>query len=353
MLKSFRNFLTLSPLLVAAAMLFASFDANAISLRYKFKVSSSGPRMYACNAGIIAQPADKKVCYNQNTGETCTDTSCKTSDKLCHSSCQCSSVNGAAWLMNYGKLKWVGQSPETGSGKATFRGTSTSTFSQAFSDEVAWGRRIQDLSFHLGSELYAAKYFVDICYNAPQQEYFEDEIQSRYVLTSAQAYAIDALYDRVVPGENSRAGMRMGEGKYTELAGIQVESFVTCDRQGVGQYVYARNNQGNYNTLDNEAGFVFGQNQMPIGAIESPESFYSTVAPVSLVGSAVDLLTDKTITEDTRAPRHCKVRYVFTETNWNSSKPIPRAWELSGAEMCTFTEIAEPIEKVSMGRRQY
>jgi hypothetical protein len=329
----------------AALTLFIfTFDANAISLRYKFKVDSSGPRMYACNAGVMAQSTGNRVCYKPNK-ETCTPTSCSTADKVCHSSCVCSSTNGGDYLMNYGKLKWVGQSPSTGEGAKTFRGTSTSQYEQAFSDSDAWGKRITDLSFHLGSELYSAKYFVDICYNAPQVEYYEDGIQSNFVLSYAQAYAIDALYTGKTPGENSRDGMVMGQGDYTKLAGVQVEAFMSCDLQGVGTYVYARNNQDKYDTVDNEAGFVFGANKTPINSTEGSGSFFASTAPVTLVGSTVDLLRDKTITNTTKAPRHCKVRYIFTETNWKSALPALRKWEKSGAEMCTYTEISEPATK--------
>lgn len=338
MLKSFR----ILQLVGALALTLASFDANAISLRYKFKVDSSGPRMYACNAGIMAQVSNNKVCYFEGTTNTCTPTTCSDADKVCHSSCVCSSTGGGDYLMNYGKLKWVGQSPATGSGSKTFRGVSGSQYEQAFSDSEAWGRRITDLSFHLGSELYSAKYFVDICYNGPQQEYYEDNITANFVLNYAQAYAIDALYTGKTPGENSRDGMLMGQGSYTSSANVKVEAFMVCDLQGIGTYVYARNNQGKYDTLDNEANFVFGANQTPINASEGSSSFFSSSAPVSLTGSTVDLMKDKTINNTTKAPRHCKVRYVFTETNWKSSVPKLRKWEKEGAEMCTYTEISEP-----------
>jgi hypothetical protein len=332
----------LGAIAVAAGSLFSTNTAEAISLRYKFKVDSSGPRMYACNAGIMAQSSNNRVCYFAGTKNSCTPTDCKDSDKVCHSSCVCSSTSGGDYLMNYGKLKWVGQSPETGSGSKTFRGTSTSQYSQAFSDEEAWGRRITDLSFHLGSELYSAKYFVDICYNGPQIEYYEDAIQTQFVLKSAQAYALDALYNGKVPGENSRDGMVMGKGDYTKNANLKVEAYLVCDRQGIGSYVYARNNSGQYNTLDNEAKFVFGANQTPVNAVEGSTSFFAS-SPMMLTGQTADLLVDKMITNnDGKAPRHCRVRYVFTETNWSSSLPVLRKWEKEGAEMCTYTEIAEP-----------
>jgi hypothetical protein len=337
-----RKLTTLSKWLGALALTVAAVDANAISLRYKFKVDSSGPRMYACNAGIMAQSSNNKVCYFEGTKNQCTPTTCSDADKVCHSSCVCSSTGGGDYLMNYGKLKWTGMSPMTGSGDKSFRGTSTSAYSQAFTDSEAWGRRITDLSFHLGSELYSAKYFVDICYNGPQIEYYEDNIQTNFVLKLAQAYAIDALYSGKVPGENSRDGMTMGQGDYTKNANLKVEAFVVCDRQGIGQYVYARNNSNQYNTLDNEASFVFGSNATPVNASEGSTSFFKST-PMMLTGQTADLLQDKVITNnDGKAPRHCKIRYVFSETNWSSSVPNLRKWEKEGAEMCTYTEIAEP-----------
>jgi hypothetical protein len=343
MLKSVRFPKFIAQALGAIALILSTVDANAISLRYKFKVDSSGPRMYACNAGIMAQTTNNRVCYFAGTTNTCTPTSCSDADKVCHSSCVCSSTNGGDYLMNYGKLNWVGQSPGTGSGNRTFRGTSGTQYEQAFTDSDAWGKRITDLSFHLGSELYSAKYFVDICYNGPQIEYYEDNIATNFVLSYAQAYAIDALYTGKVPGENSREGMLIGQGNYLKNANVKVEAFMTCDLQGVGTYVYARNNQDKYNTLDNEASFVFGSNQTPINASEGAASFFSGSAPTSLTGTTIDLMKDRTITSNSgKTPRHCKIRYVFTETNWNSSAPKLRAWEKEGAEMCTYTEIAEP-----------
>ena len=338
-----KTFKRLTQIVGAIAVVFGAFEANAISLRYKFKVDSSGPRMYACNAGIMAQTTNNRVCYFEGTKNSCTPTDCKDSDKVCHSSCVCSSTGGGDYLMNYGKLKWTGQSPMTGTGSKTFRGTSTSQYSQAFTDSEAWGRRITDLSFHLGSELYSAKYFVDICYNGPQIEYYEDGIQTQFVLKAAQAYALDALYSGKVPGENSRDGMTMGQGDYTKNANLKVEAFLVCDRQGLGTYVYARNNSGAYNTLDNEANFVFGANATPVNASEGSTSFFSS-SPMILTGQTADLLQDKVITNnDGKAPRHCKVRYVFTETNWSTALPVLRKWEKEGAEMCTYTEIAEPL----------
>jgi hypothetical protein len=152
------------------ALVFMSVNAQAISLRYKFKVFSSGPNIYACNAGIIPQVTNKKVCYFQNTNQTCTPTDCSTTGETCDSSCICSASNGGDYLMNYGVVSsqdWKDNGDNSVTGQVlnkSFSANNGGTYSQALTDSESWSKRITDLSFNLGSELYSAKYFVDICY---------------------------------------------------------------------------------------------------------------------------------------------------------------------------------------------
>lgn len=336
----------------ALAVSMLAINAQAISLRYKFKVFSSGPNIYACNAGIIAQQSNKKVCYFQGTNQTCTQDDCSTTGANCSSSCICSSSNGGDYLMNYGKVSyqdWKDNGDTSVTGKVTGKTFASSSdvtgAAQALADKASWNHRITDLSFNLGSELYTAKYFVDVCYRAPQIEYFEDGVKSNFTL-KAQAYATDFLANGVNGGENNRDGLVIPGGvdgkKYTELAGVQVESFVSCDFQGQGNYVLARNNNNVYNTADNEAGFNVTSAGTPNGATEGNSSFWKS-NPKGVAASLADLL-DVTITNNSvKAPRFCKVRYVFTETNWSSNLPNLRKWQRHGAEMCTFTEIIEGV----------
>lgn len=339
-------------LAAALAVSMLAVNAQAISLRYKFKVFSSGPNIYACNAGIIAQQTNKKVCYFQGTNQTCTPDDCSTTGAKCDSSCLCTSTNGGDWLMNYGKVSyqdWKDNGDTSVTGKITGKTFAASSdiggTSQALTDPTSWNHRITDLSFNLGSELYTAKYFVDICYRAPQIEYFEDGVKSNFTL-KAQAFATDFLSVSPNPGENSRDGLVIPGGvdgqKYTELAGVKVESFVSCDFQGQGNYVLARNISNLYNTADNEAGFNVAGDGSPNGATEGNSSFWKSSAKG--VSSSVADLLDVTITNNSvKAPRFCKVRYMFTETNWNVNLPNLRKWQRHGAEMCTYTEIIEGV----------
>ncbi len=328
-------------------MTLMSWDANAISLRFKFKVFSSGPIIYACNAGIMPQPTDRRVCYFQGTNQTCTPTDCSTTGQICHSSCVCSSTNGGDWLMNYGKLKYQdfkdhGDNTVTGAGSKTFRATDSNNWSQAFTDADAFNHRITDLSYELGSELYTAKYFVDICYRGSQIEYFEDNIKANWAAL-AQVNATDFIAQGVNGGENNRDGLVMGPNgnlSYTQLSGVKVQAFMTCDLQGVGNYIYARNNNGQYNTADNEAGFIYGAGLLPVNATEGAGSFISS-PQTGVTTSQQDLFNTMFINNSTHAPRFCKVRYVFTETDYNNALPNLRRWTRHGAEMCTYTDITE------------
>ncbi|MFN8792631.1 MAG: protease [Bdellovibrionales bacterium] len=320
-----------------------SMAANAISLRYNFKVFSSGPNIYACNAGILAPESNRRVCYFQGTNQTCSATSAS------DSSCICSSVNGGEYLMNYGKVTYQdwkdnGDTSVTGQVRdAPFRAANTGVWSQALTDSASWGKRITNLSFNLGSELYSAQYFVDVCYRGPQIEYFEDNVRSSYSL-KAQAFATDFLATGPNSGENSRDGLvipGLVDGKkYTELAGLTVQAFVTCDMQGAGSFRLARNNSNAYNTADNEAGFAFGSNKLPNGATEGSGSFWASSVR-SINASVADLMNPWLAIDSTRVPRFCKVRYVFTETDYLSALPNLRKWQRHGAEMSTHTEINE------------
>lgn len=335
-------------LFAALTVLTMAVSANAISLRYKFKVFSSGPNIYACNAGIMPQQTDKRVCYFQGTNQTCTPTDCSTTGAICDSSCICSSSNGGDWLMNYGKVSYQdwkdnGDTSVTNQVVGKTFSAADGNWSQPLTDTEAWNKRITDSSFNLGSELYSAKYFVDICYRGSQIEYFEDNVKGNWSLL-AQAFATDFLAVGPNPGENNRDGLvipgTVDGKKYTELAGVTVQAFVTCDLQGQGSYVYARNLSNQYNTADNEAGFTFGANKLPNGATEGATAFWQSSAK-GVSASVADLLNPWIVNNSSKAPRFCKVRYVFTENNWSSNLPNLRKWQRHGAEMCTYTDITE------------
>lgn len=331
--------------LLLVAVLFLSFQAEAISLRYKFKVFSSGPSIYPCNAGIIAQQSNQKVCYFENTQNVCNPDTCSTAKGNCESRCVCTGSNGGDYLMNFGVAEYKDWKDHhelnSVSGKGTAKFAVSSSKPYALEDNISWDKVLTNLYFELGSELYSAKYYVDICYRGSQVPYFENQIPASWTIQT-QAAGVNFLAFGKNGGENNRDGLTMEENfiKYIERAGVQVQTYVTCDFQGVGNYVHAVNTSGEYNKTDNEAGFTYASNGNPNGATEGAGSFLSSSAS-SLPASGVTTIDQWLVNNSSKAPRFCKVRYVFTETNYKAAKPNLRSWTRHGAEMCTYTKIEE------------
>ncbi|MBK7961843.1 MAG: protease [Bdellovibrionales bacterium] len=323
--------------------LLASPSAQAISYKFDFDAYSSGPSIYACNAGLISKPITKKVCYFSGTQNICSPNTC-TDPKGCQSTCVCSGDAGGAYLMNYGKFiayDWTDKGDPTLKGKVENRIESgASTFSMALPEKDSWVKHIKTLSFELSSELYGASYFVDICYRGPQMEFYQDQLTSNF-----SAFAQASATDFLATGVNSPPGSTNGlvipgtvDGKkYTELAGLTVQAFLVCDLQGVGTYTTSNVN-GKYNLTANEAAFKVNSSGLPIGGGDL--FMQSSVAPATT--AATDLLRDWVIQASSHAPRFCKVRYVFSETNaMGSALPNFRKWQRHGARMCTYTRIEE------------
>lgn len=370
-------------LAAVALLLVSAQSANAISLRFKFKTFSSGPSIYACNSGIRVVAQQNKVCYNQVTGNACTPNSCAPNDNLCHTQCVCSGTDGGDTLMNYMKVSYspwtdhasAGNSGRTGAGDYVTQNVTRSSadngaWNPLFNDEDdAYKNRIGDLSFNLGSELYNAEYFVDICYRGPQIEYDADGVVANFAI-KAQVSATDFL-NSAIGHENDGTGA-VGSGgleaatgtlKYTQLSGLQVKAYVVCDQQGRGNIQNAANNQGFYDTISNEAKFKFDASRNT-DVLEG--DLFKVGAPVSTSTPGVSDFGNSALNirfnglqsanaesqwlnvYNTNTPRFCKVRYVFTETNGiqpvsasNNLKFNLRKWQRHGAELCTYTDIEE------------
>lgn len=331
--------------LTAAAIIFvAAQNANAISLRFKFKTFSSGPEIYACNAGLRHEPTAHKVCYFEDTQNACTAQECN--GTTCNTRCICTNNNGGEYLMDYMKGSYNTWEQSKVDWSSTWTASSLQAGNNSFATLVphadAFATRIKELSFNLGSELYGAEYFVDICYRGPQIEYFEDNVAANFSIL-AQATATDFIANSVNEGDNTQDGLTMNPVgiKYTTLAGLTVQAVTVCDLQGAGSIQKARNNAGQYNTLSNEANFANWN---------SPQShvsgdFYKKSSQVQI--NSVANLIDGWINQSTKAPRFCRIRYIFKETDGaaNSSVLLKnlRKWQRHGAELCTYTKIEESI----------
>ncbi len=338
---------SLMKLAVAAIVMVAAQNASAISLRFKFKVFSSGPSIYACNAGLMHKPSNHQVCYFEGTTNACTKSDCS-DGKVCNTKCICSSAGGGEYLMDYMKAEvadWKDNGDtSTNNYVASSKQAGQTSFATLHTDSTAWDKTIRNLSFNLGSELYSAQYFVDICYRGPQIEYFEDQVTSTFNLL-AQASATDFIADGVNPGDNSRDGLNMTPSfKYTQISDLKVQAFLVCDLQGQGDFQFARNKEGKYNTSKNEAIFALGADQLPTAA--GSKDFFRASSLTSATASATNLLSVDVNAATVKAPRFCKVRYVFSETNGNQTNTNGyvvnlRKWQRHGAEMCTYTNVNE------------
>lgn len=333
-----------------AIVVTATQAVSALEYRFKFKVTSSGPDMYACNAGMRTTPLNCDVCYKENSDGTKTPIdrpgSCSSTATNCGSRIKCVSrgVNNGENYMNYltaGKRGWTdhsqAQGPRT---NINIRGAA-STFQQIVAGNVAMDTKIEDLLFELGNETYSAQYFVDICYRAPQHEYRANGIEANYNIL-ANVGSTDFLSQGQTKGDSDRSGLLMLNNadlaRYTQQAGVKVQSYVVCDLQGQGVLQNATNASGVYNTSENEADFVIGADGLPVSGLNG--SFFKASDLRSLTGDAMDM-----ISTSVSNARFCKVRYLFTETKGLSctgGSSVFRDWTRKGAEMCTFTVIDEP-----------
>lgn len=326
-------------------------NVHAISLRFKFKTFSSGPSIYACNAGIRTPTMTKNVCYFEGTTDTCNPADC-TNGRTCENRCVCSGSTGGDYLMNYfagTHIDWKDNGVVGDTNPVRVTGNGNDAWKSMLSDEDSWKKTIKDLTFNLGSELYGAQYFVDVCYRGPQIEYFEDNVQANFSLR-AQASATDFLASGAEDDDENEHGSvpsTVDGKKYTELAGLKVQSFIVCDQQGVGDFKNARNLNDEYNTTDTSAAFkVDSASGLPTGANDRSDLFSSS-SSAFINASALDLFggslgTNWLNRNDTHTPRFCRVRYVFTESNAGQTSNVNlRKWQRHGAEVCTYTAIEE------------
>lgn len=337
-------------LAAVAVVITASQSVSALEYRFKFKVTSSGPDMYACNAGLRSKPLNCDVCYKENSDGTKTPvarpSSCSTTATDCSSRVKCVSrgANEGEAFMNYmkaGKRGWTDHSQAQGPRSNVSVQGSSSAFQQIVPNASAMDTKIEDLLFELGSEVYSAQYFVDVCYRAPQHEFRADGISANYSVL-ANVGSTDFLAQGQTHGDMDRTGIVMQNNsdlqRYTQLAGLKVQSYLVCDLQGQGVLQNATNSAGVYNTSENEADFTVGADGLPTGGLNG--SFFKASDLKSLTGDALDMISTSVLNI-----RFCKIRYVFTETKGltcNGGNSVFRDWTRRGAEMCTYTNINEP-----------
>ncbi len=335
----------------ASLIMTMAAPAHAISYRFKFKVTSSGPDMYACNAGLMNQDIRKTICYKENNDGSKTpvdvNETCSTTGTNCNSRLKCvsfgssSSGGGSIYHSSFTSdyTDYKDHSDTTNLPVTKYRGDAgIGSVNSMFTDSVAFNKSISNVLFDLNNEIYNAKYFIDICFRAPQTNATSNGFTFNHLTNVGST---DFLSIGETHGDNDRTGIQMmspTEGRrYTQLSGLKVQTFTVCDIKGSGAYTAGPNASGVYNTSDNEANFIVGSDGVtPTGAVAgSVLTAQSSLTPVPGAGQDVS-------SGSVAAPRFCKVRYVFTETNAASSLPMFRDWTRKGAEMCTYTEFNDP-----------
>ncbi len=328
-----------------AALTVLAPTANAMTFRYKFKVASSGVSMYACNAGVASQLTGL-VCVDKKNGTSYTGQaarmyaeSCSTAKANCNSSIVCSQQLGSTYIngMTASVSPWTDNSESIRPGtKKSAAAQINHKWSTLVSESDAVNNVVHDLSFMFMTELYNAKYFVDICVRAPQNGSAESSLGNSFIL-SQKASGIPLLYTKkIIPGETNRDGVILDESTTNYLAesGVKVQSFAVCDTTAA--------NSTAANSTTNSAEFVYGADGITPVSGKNSQPFYAYSSPSIVNGQEVQLNNVYV-----GNPRFCKIRYVFTETNAASSAPKYRDWKLKGAEMCTFTEFNDPLTEAA------
>lgn len=193
--------------LVLAAALLGSLSAQAIENTFEFTVESSGPDMYACNAGI--KHKDRNGSAGWGAGDSQTNTT-NPGDYL-------QDVMEASWG-SYDQ--WTETYTELGIG-VKLRANGSNNFNTLFGESMGASafRRHRDsddnavvlsaLRFELSSERYGSEYFVDVCYYGPR---FHSGPVGTHFVTEGEV-TVTNTYDRT----------------YLEKAGLQVKATLKCD----------------------------------------------------------------------------------------------------------------------------
>ncbi|MFN3696640.1 MAG: hypothetical protein ACK4VO_04295 [Pseudobdellovibrio sp.] len=336
-MKKIKNTLKLSALLPLAVLAFQ--HAEAATYRYKFKVASSGLDIYACNAGVLSQ-ATQLVCVDKKTGRSYVGAeaklfaeSCSTAKGNCQSSIICNQDLGSTFVNGMLGQTISYDSYATGSRNFTEKVAQANTknvWSTLVSEKDAKNNVLGDLSFMFMTEMYNAKYFVDICIRAPMN-LIGKSLSNNFVISQRAADVPLVYTGRKIPGQTNRDGAIVDESltNYIKKAGVKVDGYIGCDTLDT---TGADLNLANVEFITGADGIT------PVSA--GGKEFKASSGLNMMNGS--EILIKST---EVQNPIFCKVRYVFTETSLTTFRPN----RTEGAEMCTYTEFNDPALQSSTG----
>lgn len=322
-------------LFAVTAFLAVTQAAFAINLTFKFDVYSSGPSIYACNAGIVHTDAGR-TCQDRVTGNVCSPGCSAGNAHLCPidstpASCVCSggdSDNQGGYRLDYLNVKYAGWvdnnqtlpsnfvSKRIEAGQSTYKSLFTEFSQESFQNQIT------QMSVHLGSEQYGAKYFLDVCYRGPQIDY-------------TGVGGINFAHKAKVTVTNLTDD---SQKKYIELSGLKVKAVTKCYMEDSFDYCAITN-------TCSSTGLQVDTVPSNIGSLLTTIKASSEVIPSNGgMTNLIDIGTMKVGNAD-GTPRFCVTRYYFDEkvqvANGNKAAKL-RNWSLQAAEMCTYTEINEP-----------
>lgn len=347
--------------MATTAVTLMAIQANAIQVTYSFRVNSSGPSIYPCNAGLMTHDpheGDKVACYTAITHEKCSGDcvglDCEGGDEekdpKPHSNlpeflswsrggghpggghpggdkeddknnCVCTTSkgrkNGNYFHANY--RPWgdtVDPHADVVSGESPY-------FNQLFDEKTAYHKVLEKLSFNLGSELYNAKYFVDICYRGSQIDYSHFETKWNLL---AEASVTDY-------------GLKVNGDGYSDLSDLKMKAYIICSTQERSC------RDGECSDKDDELKYdlpMFNDKFLQyLNPYNADYEYESDTYPAT--SSSFKKIIDKQYKElDYKggAAKFCKIRYVFEETDGLDKKYAKhRKWQKHGADICTHTKV--------------
>ncbi|MBF0361614.1 MAG: hypothetical protein HQK49_11415 [Oligoflexia bacterium] len=362
-------------LLIAIFVLCCASVVMAKEVTFKFNVNSSGPKIYACNAGLAHKITLRKYCHVPGSQTAtnlfgtrclpCVGGACASISYLDYfdgtqatfnsitnrtNNCACTASSYGNYLKDYMKFKYIGKDQKTVSAlnNATVNPLTNSDFAtaqavmaQSISGFSIWGTStsntgvasingsaLESVTFNLGSERYGSEYFIDICYMGAQMEYWADSI----VATNLFTYNI-SVTDLLSGGDLK---------SYVKLANPYVQVYINCDLQGLGTHKCA----GNSTTAADQAACAANPgayDQVPsspiwIDAGDKTDYYFTANKQFSSIGNFNGSDWVNVGTKQYNAPRFCVVRYYVKENR----EEYERQWQRHDANFCTNTSIEEP-----------
>lgn len=210
-----------------------STSAFAIENTFTFTVESSGPDMYACNAGLKHKNPAGQVGYTVGDGTTLTNDG---GDYLVDVM-QYSFGEYDEWTDTYSPIHTNKRVSANGSNSwvaVAYDGQQRTNygFYRVGNDPQGNTLVLENLKFELSSERYGAEYFVDICYYGPR---FHNGAVGTYYGASAQVTMTNTF-----------------SKDYLLQANLLVKGRLKCDGALVAETAYAPATSGNLSVLWND-----------------------------------------------------------------------------------------------------